>query len=408
MRLADPAQQAPAARAPAPEGRRVVHVITMIARGGAENHLMDLVRYQVAHGCRVSVAFLKGDPYWAAELRRLGVAVVPLGLRFYGDPLPLVRLRRLLSAAAPELVHAHLPPAELYVRAALAGGGPGGVPLVISKHNDSPFRRGDPRLVLPVARWVGRRADAVVAISESVRRRVLRDGLAASPSRVVTVPYGLDAAPFLERDEAAVRRLRAEWGAGEGTVLFGTVARMVPQKSLHTLLEGFARLRASRPAADLRLVLAGTGPLERALRGRAEALGIAERCVWAGFREDIVRVMQALDVFVLTSLWEGFGLVLLEAMAAARPVAASAASAIPEIVVDGCTGRLFAPGDPEGLRAALDELLDPARRRAYGAAGRERARSFSVERMGAATADLYERVLAGRAAVRGPAGRGRP
>ena len=392
--LAEPVQPA---RGAAPAGPRVVHVITQIVRGGAENHLIELVRWQVAHGCALTVAYLKDVPYWDREMERLGVTVVPLGMRFYGDPLPLLRLRRVLARARPDVVHAHLPPGELYARAALVGPRLGALPFVISKHNDTPFREGDPRLVLPLARWVGRRAGAMITISDAVRRRVVREGLVASPERAVTVPYGLDASPFLARDEAAVARLRAEWGVPEGAVLFGTVARMIPQKSLATLLDGFARLRAAHPGTPLRLALVGRGALEPELRARAEELGIMDACVWAGFREDIVDVMHAFDVFVLTSLWEGLGLVLLEAMAAARPVVASAVSAIPEIVLDGQTGRLFAPGDPAALAAAMAEMLDPARRRAHGAAGRERACSYSIPRMGAAIADLYQRVIAERA-----------
>ena len=100
---------------------KIFHVITTLNRGGAENHLFALVRGQISRGLQVEVAYLKGDGYWKKELQQLGVAVHELELRCYGDVWPLIRLRKLLSASNPDIVHAHMPPAELYARVALIG-----------------------------------------------------------------------------------------------------------------------------------------------------------------------------------------------------------------------------------------------------------------------------------------------
>src|SRR4030095_7545407 len=117
----------------------ILHVITGIDRGGAENHLFDLVRHQRASGMAVTVAYLRGNGYWAAPLRALGAEVQPLGLRFYGELKPLVRLGWLLRRTEFDLVHAHLPPAELYVRLALLGINRQTVPVLITKHNEERF-----------------------------------------------------------------------------------------------------------------------------------------------------------------------------------------------------------------------------------------------------------------------------
>lgn len=374
--------------------RRVLHVITGLERGGAENHLAELALGQAAAGWEVAVAYLKGEPYWGAALAERGVAVEPLGLRFYGDPLALARLRRLVRRIRPDVVHAHLQPAEVYARLALPAGRRGGPRFVISKHNNGRFFDGNATLALAAARWVGRRADAIIGISDAVRTRVVNEALAREPGQVQTVHYGVDAEPYLAPDAEGVRRLREEWGAREGTVLFGTAARMVPVKSLETLLEGYALLRREHPEADTRLVLVGAGPLQAALRERAEALGIGEHCVWAGFREDMPRVMGALDVFALTSLSEGFGLVLIEAMAAGKPVVSTRVGATPEIVEPGRTGHLVPARDPGALALALAACLDPAARAACGRAGRERSLGFTIGRMVAATLRVYAGVLA--------------
>src|SRR5258706_8942575 len=120
---------------------RLLHVITTISRGGAENQLVELTGDQVRRGFAVAVAYLKAEPYWAKHLRETGVRVEPLALSYYGSLRPAFRLRRLIDDFAPDLVHAHMPPAEVYTRLALLGLG-GRPRLVITKHNDERFYPG--------------------------------------------------------------------------------------------------------------------------------------------------------------------------------------------------------------------------------------------------------------------------
>ena len=141
-----------------------------------------------------------------------------------------------------------------------------------------------------------------------------------------------------------------------------------------TLLRGFARVHARRPEA--RLAILGSGPLEGDTLALAEELGLTDVVVPG--RTDIRDWLERADVFVHTSRWEGFGIVLLEAMLASLPVVATSVSAVPEVVADGKTGILVAAGDADAVGNALLELLDdPARAQALGAAGRERARRSS-------------------------------
>lgn len=361
----------------------ILHLITAFDRGGAENHLAELVRHQREVGLRVTIAYFRGSGGWALAMRELGCEVIDLGLRFYGDLRPLVQLRRLIAGGGFSLVHAHLPPAELYARIALLGSS---LPLVISKHNDCPFHRVPGERA--VERWVAQRASAVICISEAVNRYMAARGVAAG--RLVTIPYGIDVAPYESVTEREVAALRAEWGAGAETLVIGFAGRLVEQKQVHDLIGAFARLREKRA----KLVVVGEGPLKAALQECARARGVAERVVWPGFRADMPAVMSAFDVFALTSENEGFGLVLIEAMAARRPVVATRVSAIPEVVVDGETGLLAEPGTPESIAAALERMCDPALRARFGAAGRRRAfEHFTLERMFHATDAVYARAV---------------
>jgi len=368
----------------------VLHVITGIARGGAESHLVELTRGQLAAGARVTVAYLKGDcSYWSDALTRSGTAVEALGLRFYGDPRPLLRLRSMIKQLSPDIMHAHLPPAELYARLALVGR-EAAPRFVITRHNDEPFYRGPAHYRM--AQWAINRADRVIAISAAVNRQTCAY-LSIPDSRVRTIHYGIDSTQYRRTDRGDLDRLRTTWHVPEGAMLIGTVGRMAPQKAIHVMLRGFARYRR-KARLDSRLALVGAGPLETKLKRLANQLGLGDAVIWAGFREDIPVVMQAFDVFALTSDYEGFGLVLLEAMAACKPVVATGVSAIPEIVVEGETGLLCGAGDADAVADAFLALEDEALRKRLGAAGfRRAAQDFKVEAMVNATQALYREVL---------------
>lgn len=368
---------------------RVLHVITTINRGGAENHLVELVSGQVAAGTEVAVAYLKGDGYWTEQLLSLGCVVFPLHLSRYGEIKPLMRLGRFIRDFQPEILHAHMPPAELYAQLAMLVYGFNGR-FIISKHNDERFFDAWGQRV--VGGWVLRRAKRVIAISDAVRRYV-EANLRPRANQVVTVHYGIDSAPYREKSLAVVREVRESWGISDETYVIGTVARLVPQKALHVLLTAYATYRKGATCGSS-LVLVGRGPLEGELRQLALTLGIEKEIVWAGFREDIPAVMSAFDCFALTSKYEGFGLVLLEAMAAGRPVVATAVSAIPEVVADGQSGILCPVDDVNSVASAFSRLADPSYRRKLGEAGARRAgNDFSLNSMVAKTLLIYQEAL---------------
>ena len=345
----------------------ILHVITTINRGGAENHLLDLVKGQRADGKSVSVAYLRGGGYWAEAYRAMGVEVHDLSLKYYGQLAPLSKLRRVIRGSEFDIVHAHLPPAELYTRLALMGTGRS-LPLVISKHNDEGFYRGPGERLM--GRWVARRAAHVIAISQAVNRFMAGPGLGIDAQKLQSIYYGIDAERFANDSSVKRAELRKQWGIPGGALVVGFTGRLVPQKDLPTLIRGFALF--SSQFSNARLVIVGIGQLETELKQCAEEAGVAERIVWAGFRDDIPAVMSAFDVFALTSHYEGFGLVLLEAMASRLPVIATRVSAIPEVVIEGETGLLVSPHAPEELASAFCKVCDQSFRRRLGDAGRQR------------------------------------
>jgi glycosyltransferase involved in cell wall biosynthesis len=176
-----------------------------------------------------------------------------------------------------------------------------------------------------------------------------------------------------------------------GELVIGTVARLMPQKSLPTLLGAFSQFQKQQAS---RLIIVGTGDLEESLKALAAKLGISEKVTWTGKRADIPEVMKAFDIFALTSIYEGFGLVLLEAMAAGVPVVASNVSAIPEVLDQGRCGLLFPVQDEKALLECFFKLQSEGFRKDLSEKGRSRVRSaFSRDEMANQTEKVYRSVV---------------
>jgi glycosyltransferase involved in cell wall biosynthesis len=378
---------------------KILHVISSINRGGAENHLVDLALAQSARGDRVSIAYLKGDHYWRKFLSDSGIEAIPLLAGRWYRPIGWTRLARLIRRLKPDVLHCHLPRAEIAADFAARCLDVRSTAFVISKHNDDPFHSN--ALMRRLGDAIARRADRIIAISESVKANACCSQLKCPDEQVTTIHYGISTLPYDRVDAAAVRGIRSSWTANAAEAfIIGTVARLVPQKALHRLLKAFAAFRAisSSPKRAF-LVIVGAGPLEGELRRLTEELGIASSVVWAGFRVDIPEVMSAFDVFALTSVYEGLGLVLLEAMAARRPVVASNVSAMPEIVDDGVTGHLLDTEDAQVVARAFLAYEDRGVREAHGLAGRARVTErFTVQAMTDRTYEAYRLACASREA----------
>src|SRR5262245_25614198 len=233
-------------------------------------------------------------------------------------------------------------------------------------------------------------ATAVIATSDAVTRRFRR-----AAGKVRLVPNGIDLARFTPR--ASSPALRAALGVPPSSPLVLSIGRFVPEKGHRHLLDAAARIERTKPGVHW--VLVGAGELETPLREQARALGLESRVRFTGWRDDVPDVLAVADVFVLPSENEGFGRVVVEAMAMARPVVATAVGGVPEIVRDGETGVLVPVSDPQALGDALRALLDdPARAARLGAAGCARAQSrCSLVAHVTGVERVYTEVLGGHA-----------
>jgi glycosyltransferase involved in cell wall biosynthesis len=368
----------------------------MVSAAGMENHLLLLLPALRAHGLNVQLMVMvepdKPMTDYLATMRERGVPAEAMLIRRDLDLGLIMGLARWLRRSGAAVLHTHLIHADLH---GLAAAKLAGVRHVISSgHNDDSFRKLLPIRLVQAVFW--RHATAGIAISESLRQFIIRTE-AAPAHKIHTVRYGLDPAPqSADASSMAANKeaLRQSLNLSPTAFIFGSVSRLVTQKGLSVALQAFATALAEVEGAatlDPHYVIVGDGPLRDALTAEARALGLEARVHFLGWRADARALYAAFDAFLMPSLWEGFGLVALEAMAARLPIVASAVSALPEIVVDGETGYLSPPTDVAALAARLLVLLnDPARGVRMGEAGRERLeRVFSVARMVEATTNVY-------------------
>lgn len=374
---------------------RVAHLIHGLGLGGAQQVIRFLVAAR-SPGFEHFVYSCHGGvferPIAAAGAT---VRIVPRRLPKL-DPLWVLALARQMRRDGIEVVHGHLFGDSLhgYFACRLRGL----VPMVMTIHNSADARTG---LQLRGYRHLLGARTLPVACTEFVRRSFVETHGAVA-ERLQTIANGIPDRPA----PASRQDLRAELAAALGlpadALWLATLGRLAEQKAYGVLLEALARLPAATP--DWRLVLLGDGPLRGELEARAGALGLAERVVFAGFRDDAAALLPAFDGVVFSSHFEGLPIALLEAMAAGKPVVSTAVGGIPAALEDEREALLVPPRDPAALAAGLARLLaDGGLRERLGAAARRRyQREFHADAMARSYEEVYRRALAARKAGKAP------
>ncbi|MGB3423173.1 MAG: glycosyltransferase [Castellaniella sp.] len=359
---------------------RILLVVTGLQLGGAERQVVDLADRLAARGHAVAIAYLTGEvvvsPDAVVELYPLGFSKTP-----YGVWQGCRRLRRLIRAWRPDVVHSHMVHANLVARI---------VRLTVSMRRlictaHSPAEGG--RAVMLAYRVTDRLADLSTHVSRDAVEAYERAG-AVPRGRMRPVLNGIDVQVFAGAPELRTQS-RQRVGPPLGDRLLLSVGRLAEEKDHAGLLRAFARLAPQCP--DVRLWIAGDGPLRDALLRQRAALGLNDRVAFLGARQDVPDLMRAADVFVLPSRFEGFGLVVAEAMACGTPVVATDAGGVAE-VLDGA-GILVPVGDDAALARGLAEAfaMDSGQRAAMTAAARRRAENdLDIERVVDVWLKLYQ------------------
>jgi L-malate glycosyltransferase len=355
-----------------------LHIDTARSWRGGQNQVLVTVLGLRALGHRaVLVAHPSGELRQRAEE---GLDLVPLAPRAEMDLAAAWRLSRVLKQLRPDIIHAHDP--HGVAMAALARSmstQPKKPKLIASRRVDFHLGRN------ALSRWKYRQVDHFICASDAIRHMLVSDGI--PKARAVTVHEGIDLAKVAAAPPA---ELHQELWLPHQAPVVGNVAALVPHKGQRHLVDAAADV--VRQVPDARFIIAGHGELREALEHQIKHHQLDKHVIFAGFRPDVLSVHKAFDVFVMSSVTEGLGTSLLDAMACGKAVVATSVGGIPEVVVNGETGLLVPPRDHAAMAEAIVRLLkDPALRARMGEAGLARVRQrFTSEIMVANTLRVYE------------------
>ena len=372
MHLQGPSPEAGAQRSPT----TILHIDTERGWRGGERQVLWLVECLIKSGNNCIIAARPGSPL-AIRAAELGLRVFPCSPFSEFDPFTAAKLRKFIRRERVEIVHAHTAHA-----AAIAMMCAGKAQTVITRRVDFRVGRG----------WFSqlkyRRAAAVIAISDAVSNVLIASGV--DSEKIEIIPSGIDLRRSVQRADKRVLQLL---GIPENAPLVVMIAALVNHKDPLTFIRAMKGVCAEVPTAHALIV--GEGPLRGDVEKEISELGLEGRVHLAGFRTDADSILAAADVLALSSQEEGLGTVLLDALWMGKPIAATRAGGIPEVVQHGTSGLLATIGNGAELGIAITRLLtDGPLRSRISAAGRARAAMFSVERTAARTALVYDRVIA--------------
>lgn len=364
---------------------KVLWLTKGLGRGGAEQLVKLCTDHLRRDGIAVEVAYvLAHKAALVEEIRSLGVPVHSLAGRTRLSWLS--NLRSLIRNGDYHIVHTHSPLVAAAARAMASGAEP---VFIHTEHNVWQRYRW-PTYAFNAATYGKNRA--CLAVSDGVASSIVRPGWIpwATFPQVDVLHHGVDIESVRSGPTARVQA-RQRLGIHPSTPVVGCVANFTAKKSQRTLLDAFARVSIGRPEA--RLILVGDGPLRPQLEARASEIGLDDRVLFTGTRDDVQSLLPAFDVFALPSLYEGLPIALLEAMAAGIPPVVTPVGGLPEIITDEVDGYFVPTEQPRALATAILTLLQDERLRTQiGREARRRAKDFSILSAVASMELLYAQV----------------
>ena len=357
---------------------KIWYLLPEMKLGGAEQHVLRLASGLRERGYDAGIATVFREGVLASAVREEKIPFVCLKAKKGWGVRTFLEIARWIRSERADLLHTYLfgfhffagLPARMF-----------DVPVIVSSRREiSHWQKKRHRLLENLGNFF---TDRVVCCSKAVRRWVLeKENL--HPEKVLTIHNGIDLEHFKRR--ANNRGIRREFGIPENSQVVGTIANFASEKDYPNLLA--AANQCLRERQNLWFLCVGSGPLESEIKERAKKITGYERMIFTGSRRDIPDLLEAMDVFALASVIEGFPNVILEAMAMARPVVASRVGGIPELIESGVNGILVPPRNATALAEAILSLLEDQGKRVFlGTNAEEKiTREFSLDRM----LDQYE------------------
>ncbi len=391
---------------------KVIHIITRLDMGGsAQNTILTALNHDPQ---RYSVCLIKGSTHESAmtevetqlvnkqlaTTKKQGIEVVDVPalvrrISPFNDIKSFVSIFRILRKSKPDIVHTHTSKAGVLGRLAAWMAR---VPIIIhTPHGHvfyGHFGRSLSKIFLQMEKLLGRITHHQIALTPEERNDYLSLRV-TKPSNTTVIHSGVDLHRF-SKGEKQLTRKRKELGIPPHSLVIGYVGWLIPIKGVTYLVSAMADVAEKYPKSLLVLVGKGDdkGEEEIKLKEQVERAGLEDKVRFLGWRPDVDEIMGCFDIFVLPSLNEGMGRVLVEAMAAGLPIVASRVGGIPDLVKDGKNGHLVPPADGSALAKAISDLFaDKENRKRMGDAGKKMCRPYSAEAMVEQIDDLYRELL---------------
>ena len=369
---------------------KILFVIDGMEFGGGERVFTQIINGLPFDQYELFLASGRQDSFYQA-ISQTPVQRYPIDFSNRFNPAIMVRLIKIIKDHKIDIVHGQGARAEFFAR--LASGlfcrsrYISTIAMPVEGYDVGPMKG---RLYKALDRFSEKFVDYFLVVS-SVLKQAMIQGHGIPQEKVVKIYNGIETEHYKPHDqEVGRRRVRQEYSVNDSEILIGSLGRLVWQKGFEYFLQSIPILIQYLPKA--RFMLVGEGPLRQELEGQARSLGIHDRLLFTGHRNDIKDMMAAMDIIVIPSLLEGFPMITLEAMAMEKPIVTTAIDGITEQIRDGMEGLLIAPKSPLALAQAVKRLVDdPGYARSLGINARAKViRAFSVRKMITETIKVYE------------------
>ena len=342
---------------------KILHLISSINRGGAENHLFNLASYQSSLNHSVSIIFLKGNGYWKKKLQKKKINVIYFdcqnSFNLFKLVLSIIKIVLFIRKFNPDIIHAHLSLME-FIATIIKIFTKNNFKFIITKHLDSFFLEGSRGFKFFFRGIFFDRiffyfADKIIFISKYTKSFLLNK-CKINKSKYSIIYYGIEIS-FKNTNEKILQRIKKKYKIKKNNFIICKISRHVEQKNLDFLIKSFSIFNKNY-LPNSKLLMIGEGPKTDNLKKLSEELKINKKIIWVKYTENIAEFIKSSHIFCLPSFYEGFGLVLLEAMILNKPIVASNASTIPEIIKNNYNGLLIDPNNICSLVHAFRKLTN--------------------------------------------------
>lgn len=361
----------------------ILHITSGLALGGAERMLLTLVKELDKEKYNIKVCCWRGKRELKKDIEDAGVQVIDLEQEDGNIFKVSLKLRKVIKNNNIQLIHSYLFDADL---CGFLAGKSTGVPVIVSSVPSFTFLRSKKHQLR--YKLMSLFFDSFIPISKAIAEYMVKY-CRIKPAKLVVVHPGFLNKFNLEKDKEEIKRMREDFGLVENDIVIGTVARLDPRKGYHYLLESVAQVFKIYPT--VKFLFVGEGELKPELEEFAKKLSISSKIIFVGKVTNIPSFLSLLDIFVLASLDEGFGIVILEAMTASLPVVASRVGGIPEIINNNETGFLVKPADSKALAEGIIKLVEDKDLRArMGNLAKAEVKKFNSKEMTRKIEKIYD------------------